>query len=58
MITTPEENIILTPEQSKQIEAVKLQIVNLQNEITIATKSLRVIQGESVLAEDDILECN
>ena len=53
MITNPEDSIKLTDEQSKQLETFQTRLVNLQNEILIATKSLSVIRNDTVRAAEE-----
>lgn len=48
MITIPEENnAVLTPEETAQINEASLRLANLQNEILIATKFLNSLKNDS-----------
>ena len=47
MITTPEENLILTPEEQKREETVKTRLLNLQNEVTIANRILSELRNDT-----------
>ena len=47
MITQPESNTKLDESQLKAIEETKTRLINLESEISIATKNLRVIKAET-----------
>ncbi len=53
MLTNDNNNIVLTPEQLVQIETTKTILLNLESEISIATKNLRTIKSESERAIND-----
>ncbi len=47
MITQPENNIRLEENQAKAIEETKIRLLNLESEISIATKNLKNIRTET-----------
>lgn len=53
MLTQPENNITLSSEQSQAIEEVKNRLANIESEVSIATKNLRVIKADSEKAIKD-----
>lgn len=54
MITAPETNVKYTDEQTKQVETFKSQLVNLQADISIHSKSLRVLQDNIISATKEL----
>lgn len=57
-VTAPESNIKYTNEQSQQIESFKTEMLNLQTDITIGSKTLRSLQENivNVTKENTFLE--
>jgi hypothetical protein len=47
MINTPEPTIKLTDEETTRIEKVKTTLLNLESEISIATKNLKAIKSDT-----------
>jgi hypothetical protein len=56
MLNNDEEvNIVLTAEQSKAIEETKIRLLNLESEISIASKNLKTLKGETEKSTKDKL---
>ncbi len=55
---TDTNNPVLTPEQTKAIEEAKTRLLNLENEISIATKNLKAIKAESERVTKEVVYQN
>ena len=53
MITNEDSNVQLTPEQLQAIDVAQQRLYNLQNETTVATRTLSALKNDSVVALKD-----